>query len=270
MNRVIDRGDLRRYRTEIPNMVDDMDDLSVYAYRLYGRLKRVAGDSGVCWQSTDTLATACNMSAGSVVKAKTELVEKGLIDIVKIKNPHGGREYHEIRITNIWQDNLAKYSSSPDEVANSSHELASSPDEVASSPGEVKNKPFKNKPRKKSDIAAPDFDEMTVLEIKQVPEIKIYTSVTGVYPGQAQLPIIYEVIQANNFTQAALQPFWDEWVTRGYRTKNIKWLTEWAVKGQIPGYNGSRASPGAAEPAGYAGLREFIEREGVIDNGNES
>ena len=39
------------FRVEVPNMVDDMG-LSVFAVRLYLRLKRVAGDSGRCYYST--------------------------------------------------------------------------------------------------------------------------------------------------------------------------------------------------------------------------
>src|SRR5574340_824381 len=88
--KVVDQGDLHKYRTEFPNLIDDMN-LSVYAYRLYGRLKRVAGDAGECWQSTHTLSTSCSMSAGSVLKAKQELVNKGLIRIEK-HNRDDGRD----------------------------------------------------------------------------------------------------------------------------------------------------------------------------------
>jgi hypothetical protein len=80
--RVVDAGDLRLYRTEIPNLIDDMN-LSVYAFRLYVHLKRVAGASneGACWQSTRTLATHCGMSASKVSESKQELVDAGLIEI---------------------------------------------------------------------------------------------------------------------------------------------------------------------------------------------
>lgn len=105
---VIDAGDLRKYRTEIPNSIDDMG-LSVYAYRLYGHLKRVAGDSGKCWQSTATLAQACNMSAASVSRAKKEL-EGRLIDIEIIPGEHGEFDYHIITIRDIWAENFSTYS----------------------------------------------------------------------------------------------------------------------------------------------------------------
>lgn len=104
-----DGGDLRKYRTEIPNIVDDMG-LTPHAYRLYGHLKRVAGSEGSCWQTTRTLAQACNMSAGMVSKAKAELAAAGLITISKkrIKT----NEVDDIHIVDIWAENFARYSQS--------------------------------------------------------------------------------------------------------------------------------------------------------------
>ena len=104
---VYDEGDLRKYRTEIPNIVDDMN-LTPHAYRLYGHLKRVAGaKEGSCWQNTDTLAQICNMSTGMVSRAKGELVEAGLIVIGKKRV--GRNEVDNIRILDIWARNFAAY-----------------------------------------------------------------------------------------------------------------------------------------------------------------
>jgi hypothetical protein len=102
----IDAGDLRRYRTEIPNIIDE-SDLSVFAFRLYAHLKRVAGDSGACWKSTKTLAAACKMSTGQIVKAKNELEEFGFI---KIKS--GNKAVHEsdtITIVDLWPENMQRF-----------------------------------------------------------------------------------------------------------------------------------------------------------------
>ena len=94
----------------LPNLIDDMN-LDPYAFRLYVHLRRVAGEKGACWQSTDTLAETCNMSAGAVSNAKKELAERGLITIEqRAKN---GTHYHHITITDIWKQNFAAFS--PDE-----------------------------------------------------------------------------------------------------------------------------------------------------------
>jgi len=118
----------------IPNSVDEMG-LTVYAFRLYCHLKRVAGDDGKCWQSTRTLATACEISTGAISKAKDELLIKELIKLAQEINPKGGKSYHVITIINIW-------ASSPGEQPSSCSELASSLHERSSSPGEIKKTPL--------------------------------------------------------------------------------------------------------------------------------
>lgn len=148
-----DDGDYRKYFTQTPNIVDDME-LSVYAFRLYFHLRRVAGDNGECWQSVDTLSKSCRMSAGMITKSRNELVKAGLIKIDRKDNPRGGRDFFIIALVDLWKDNYEKYK------ATSLYELASSPDELASSPHEVKNNPvnknpIKNNKKKISGDAAP-------------------------------------------------------------------------------------------------------------------
>lgn len=106
-----DRSSLRHYRIELPNMIDDLG-LSVYAFRLYVHLKRVAEDEGSCWQSARTLATACNMSSGQVSKAKDELEAQGLITR-HIKMVRGGIG-DDITIVDIWPRNFERYAPESD------------------------------------------------------------------------------------------------------------------------------------------------------------
>ena len=102
---IVDRGDLRSYRTEIPNIVDDMD-LSLTAFRLYIHLKRVAGDTGASWEGVRRLADACRMSVGAVRSAKAELEAAGLITV-----EHGvGEQADTITINDIWLENMLRYS----------------------------------------------------------------------------------------------------------------------------------------------------------------
>ena len=92
------------YFTQIPNLVDELN-LTPHAYRLYGHLRRVAGETGKCWQSTKTLAKSCNMSMGKISEAKQELENTfpPLIRVVSKTKENG--IYHEITISDIWSIN---------------------------------------------------------------------------------------------------------------------------------------------------------------------
>lgn len=129
---ILDDGDLRKYYCQIPNMIVDAG-LSVYALVLYLQFKRVTGELGYCNKTTETLAAACKMSAGSVSNAKKELFDAGLIRIEKIINGNGQYKNDKVTIVDIWPENMAKYSHrSPGEPNRS----CSEPNR---SPGELKN-----------------------------------------------------------------------------------------------------------------------------------
>ncbi len=165
--KVTDEGDPRRYYTQLPNSIDD-SDLSVYAFRLYVHLKRVAGDSGKCWQSVTTLAEACKMSRGKIVDARKELEKAGLIKTEQVDNPRGGRDFVSVAIADIWKQNAEKYTSSPHEHASSRGEQASSPHELTSSPHELKNNPIKNNSIKKNAEPPPPREETAALTAGQL------------------------------------------------------------------------------------------------------
>lgn len=162
---IVDMSDLRKYYASIPHLIDDAD-LSPYAYRLYGHIKRVVGESpdGRCYQKTETLAKKCKMSAGAVSNAKQELLAGGFIRIIKKKRPQGGKELDVIFIVDVWLKNFQKYTpgaNSPSEIApptggaNSLGEIASSSGENAISPHELKKNPsLKNNPLKKDSVSA--------------------------------------------------------------------------------------------------------------------
>jgi hypothetical protein len=102
---VVDRGDLRSYRIEIPNIVDDME-LSLPAFRLYIHLKRVAGDTGRNWEGVRRLADACRMSVGATRNAKRELEDAGLITVDR----GVGEQADVVTINDIWLDNMMHFS----------------------------------------------------------------------------------------------------------------------------------------------------------------
>lgn len=127
---VRDSGGLHKYRTEIPNMVLDMG-LDAYTFRLYCHLKRVAGDEGMCWQSTRTISEATNMSVGQVSKSKKVLEEKGLITCER----GGPTTSDSVTIIDVWLKNMEVYSK---RSQRSPHEHERSPDEHERSPHEPK------------------------------------------------------------------------------------------------------------------------------------
>lgn len=132
----------KKYFTQLPNVIDDIE-LSLIAFRLYVHLKRVAGDNGNCYQSSNTLAKACNMSMGAISKAKGELEKAGLIIITEKKDKL--KSYHDITITDIWGKNTEKYgglSRSDDSLSRS--EQHPSPSERLTSPGETIKNPIIN------------------------------------------------------------------------------------------------------------------------------
>jgi hypothetical protein len=174
MNRpakVTDAGDSRRYRTEIPNVIFTLG-LSPFELTLYIHLKRTAGEQGECWKSTTTLAKETGMSSGMVSKAKdslaagrAELGGKALIHVREEGNPHGGKARHLITLTDVWPDNIRRFSSSQDELASSQDEVASSPHELASSPGEIKKEHIKKEPNKKQKALSSSNGSTVVLEV---------------------------------------------------------------------------------------------------------
>lgn len=112
-NTVRDEGDLHRYRTEVPNIVFRLG-LTPFELALYCLLKQTAGDKGVSWKSTATLAKETGMSSGMVSKAKLGLEQtrealggKSLIAVSEQSNIGGGRPRHYIILTDIWPENMA-------------------------------------------------------------------------------------------------------------------------------------------------------------------
>ena len=142
MNEIKELGaGLRKYRTEIPNMILELG-LTVYELALYVHLKRTAGDSGGSWKSTRTLVQETGMGAGSIVRAKKGLITYGLIEISQEAHKSGT---DNITIVPVWEKNFQHF-----------HEKDSVPrgnkafqEGTERSQGETKNKPIKKEPKKK-------------------------------------------------------------------------------------------------------------------------
>jgi hypothetical protein len=101
----------RRFYFRVPNIVFELG-LTPYEFALYSAIRRTAGEEGACFRSGKNLALMCRMSTGQISRCKTRLAApfeklggKPLIWIVEQPSKHGGKPYHEIRPTDIWDDN---------------------------------------------------------------------------------------------------------------------------------------------------------------------
>ena len=110
MPKITDDGTLHRYRTEIPNTLirgKKSVGLSIYAKWLYVYLKSVAGDAGICYRSTTTIAQESGISRTQVSGAKHDLVRHHLITVTSGKNPR--RDSDRISIQDIWPENMNEF-----------------------------------------------------------------------------------------------------------------------------------------------------------------
>lgn len=198
----VDPSDLRKYRHELPNLVDDLG-LSPYAYRLYGHIKRRCGasDGGACFEGARRMAEHCKMSLGMIVKAKHELEAVGLIRI-KPGDPKTSTP-DTISIVDIWAENFRRYQTcSPGEQpvhavntpvheersARSLHEHPCSPGERKKEPREERT-PEENTHPARAEGAAEIYEEVygeqvhipgrTKIEAEGIDDLPLWREVVG-------------------------------------------------------------------------------------------
>lgn len=93
-------NDIRKHFAMIPNMLFEMG-LSLQAFRLIAHMLYINAD---CFKSTRTLAKECQMSVGSLIAAKRELHQAGLITITETKDSLN-RVHHSMRTVDLWNAN---------------------------------------------------------------------------------------------------------------------------------------------------------------------
>ncbi len=236
---IIDQDSMKLYRTEIPNIVDDMD-LTVYEFRLYVHLKRVTGaNGGMCWQSTRTLAEACKMSVFAISQAKRGLEKKGLIKIDKGSNRPGDTD--NITIVDIWPANFAHFNSSQSVIGNNRGVIQANTSVIGNN---IRKNPSKKEPKEEE-------KELHVERPKAPPDgAPVLAS-----PLPEEIPTVTAAeVRAEkrdiNTTVLAIFTYWqqvrkhpDAKLTDGRRTKIIARLkdgyTETDIKLAIDGCNNS-------------------------------
>lgn len=213
---VIDDGSAGGYFITIPHLVDDMG-LSPQAYRLYGHLKRVAGESGKCWQSTTTLAEHCNMSAGAISAAKKELVEYHLIRIGS-RRTNTGAANHVITLIDIWYQNTIHCGA----LTKQAIEPAPEPIRVEDQPLATAADPLRPEPkRQRKSTADPRTSHPAIVALR---------TVTGHLPPKGAYDLIISRL-GENPDQSKLSTVFAAWTARGYKPTNLSGVMDWYTGG---------------------------------------
>lgn len=159
----IDSSDLRKFRTELPNMADD--DLDPFQYRLYAHYKRVCGaNTGECYEAVRTTAEKTRMSNEKVISTRQWLADNGWIAI----EPRAKGTFL-ITIIDRWEENFVRYSEqSKAKTVRNSEQSTRRPLEISNStvrnseqsPLEISNQRknlIKKEPNKNNDHAVGAF-----------------------------------------------------------------------------------------------------------------
>jgi hypothetical protein len=118
----------RDYRTEIPNIVFEMNEAGLISdsdFKLYCTYRRIAGQNGGCYYGTRSLVKKCGLSHTTITLCKKNLSQKfeilGWKSLIKITPCDRKKETADlIRITDIWPDNF-KFFKNKLTCANSRH-----------------------------------------------------------------------------------------------------------------------------------------------------
>lgn len=137
---ISDPSDLKKYRTELPNLYDDAE-LDVYEFRLLAHYKRV----GKCTEGLETTAKKCNMSEGKASETRQSLADKGWIALQRVSMDKGRYRYI-VTVIDRWIENFAKYSGlTVEQIAEQIKKASPSPREGRGSPHEASPSPREGK-----------------------------------------------------------------------------------------------------------------------------
>ena len=105
---IADNSDLRKYRTEIPNLVLDKLAGDKIALNLYVHIKRIAGPEGECWMSLRRLAKTVGASHEGVRKKLMLLMRGEFIEEVGKRKVFGGY-VRVFVIRDVWLRNMQHF-----------------------------------------------------------------------------------------------------------------------------------------------------------------
>ena len=99
---------LRKYFTQIPNMIYDDPNLKPIDRDIYSVFKKIAGDLGECFMRLDNISKYIKVSRPTYLKSrnKLEALEYIITDERKIdKNVNTWKSIH-VKIIDIWDKNI--------------------------------------------------------------------------------------------------------------------------------------------------------------------
>lgn len=225
---------------------------------------------GVCWASQQKIAERCGITDRTVRTHIKILLENNYIMEQKI--PGRASEYTpkpgwdlRVSFSAVKHETPEPASDQPRKEIPTTPEIDSGvPRKEIPTKKEVKKqnkKQVKKKVVREGELINWTDRDYWPENIKR-PEIQTYIEITGWQPGMPQMPIIYEAIHEHQFTVEDLAHYWKAWVSRGYNVKNLAWLTEWAVRGEIPGRGNNQKKPKEYDPNQYTSgpYAEFINQ----------
>ena len=121
----LDKSDLRRYRTEIPNII--LDNSNSEELALYAHIKRHAGDSGKCFATLETLAKELKWGKKYPLKRKVtknikSIIKKGWIRKTGTKKGRT-RSVNVYEIVDIWLKNMTHFTQRKEKIIKKKNEI---------------------------------------------------------------------------------------------------------------------------------------------------
>lgn len=110
--RVDDESGDKKYFTIIPNYI--LNHSTLWDREVYIQMKRIAGESGTCWTSRNTLSKQCGMSARRLDESLKYLLEHKWIKFVgkkEIITKGGMQQVNEYKVVDLWDMNNNFYQS---------------------------------------------------------------------------------------------------------------------------------------------------------------
>ena len=242
--KIIDKSGDRKYFTIIPNYI--VNHSTVYEQAIYLYMKRVAGETGTCWESPINIAKKLGIVAGTVRKYQKALVARGWIE--KVGTAGKTKPTIEYKIVDLWQLNAkyyAKKEKSPDDFSHRKvTECVMKSHQVILEKVMDGNKEEPMKKINKEDIASPSANADTPMQLKEFVEWcnqspQRHIQIIGIWADTEEPNFTtkkqWEAFIKRNLRAAKnLTPFEDERLKQGYKRMQdaVKegWLKKYSLE----------------------------------------
>lgn len=231
MERSISANDQRQAPFVYFDVELDDANLNPYEFRIYSRIaRRAGGGDHYCSESLSSMASGCQMSTRSVIRAIQELAKRRMIRRVA---KQGEVSRYALLDKKYW---IASDSQSQVVVTHSHGGCDSqSLDLCPTVTGGVTHSHTKNTKKKTTkktskETEAPASPEPAGISANH-PAIQFVRSITSRYPDKALWQSIAELL-GESFDQERARRCYASWVGRGWNKMNFGWLFEWYKNGE--------------------------------------